>query len=143
MKRAALIALFLAGAFALLYGLGRPPSRYVLEERAAKLQSQRREQYVLLSREIARAAIAKANTKPLRAKLDATMLSNYEARLGGWDVLLAPPGAPVSQSDGWRIWGELEPWEQFDSQPMRGTWRVRVRPVTAPARLMASLGLGP
>ena len=148
MKRAVVPVVLLGAAIVLLYALGRPPSRYVVQEDARARQMARREQYYLLTREIARAALARADTAPLKAKLDAAMFAPREARLGGWIVLFLPPGALASSSGtagraGWMEWGEIEPWEPIDPRELQGTWEIRMKPVTVAARLVASLGFGP
>ncbi|MHC4451619.1 MAG: hypothetical protein ACYS0E_16035 [Planctomycetota bacterium] len=142
MKRLGIAILLLAGGFLLLMGLNGPPSRYVVEEEARTVRDARREQYYLLTREIARAAIEKADTTKLTQQLNDAMLAPEQIRRGGWELIFLPPGAKAP-SDEWLAWGEVDVAEPIDPRDLQGGWRVRVRPATALARTANACGFGP
>jgi hypothetical protein len=141
-KRALVPIALLAAAFGALLFWGRAPSRYVLETKTAEFQQERREAYVHFTREIARAALAKAPTQPLRAELDARVLRAHEQRLGGWHVAFVPPGAKPP-GPGYARWGKIDPTARGDATAIAGAWRVWMKPLTRTARLADACGVGP
>ncbi|MEM8884859.1 MAG: hypothetical protein AAGD14_12375 [Planctomycetota bacterium] len=144
MKRLLLVFTLLAGFALLLYGLGRPPSSYVLETVARERQQRRREDFIHFSQELAKVLDNEAESRRLRALLDARMLASMETQLGGWQVVFLPRGARVpKERDSWLAWGELEPALRTDPGDLLGKWRVWMRPVTLPAKVVAGLGGAP
>jgi hypothetical protein len=142
LKRLGIAISLLAGAFLLLMGLNGAPSRYVVETDVRELRDARREQYILLTREIAKASLAKQDNAALKRQLDDAMLEPEELRRGGWDVLILPPGATDPRGE-WLVWGEVDVSEEFDPRVLLGPWRVRVRPRTTLARAARAVGFGP
>jgi len=134
LKRTGVALLLLALAFGALLFWGKPPSRYVVSAEAARFQEERRRQFVLYTRAIAENAVASRPTAALKAELDRELFAPHELRLGGWRMVFLPPGAKAPKND-LRTWGEVDPAERLDSQPLRGTWTVRMEPLSWTARL--------
>jgi len=129
---------------------GRTPSDYAIEDELSRFHEQRRNRHFLLTREIARVDLARRqgaqtgnDVADLKAQLAEFLRTPRQADLGGWEALFLPAGATRPASEGWYVWGELDPSAPQDDIEIRMKVVVWLRPNSSLARAAVALNLAP
>jgi hypothetical protein len=142
-----LLPLLLAGG---LWLFGKAPSRYALEQECRRYQEERVAEEVRFQRATARliqegrdGADTAAALRGLRATHERYLLDHRRMEMGGWTVLLIPPGAaPPAPAGFYRVEGH-DPALPDDAPHLRGEMEIRLAPRGSLARLVSGLGLSP
>ena len=150
LKRLLLFPAVLVAALLVILLLGRAPSNYSIEEECRRVQYERRHRTTLLRHELARLEskrrsgdIVENDIMRVTAELHETLDKPRQADLGGWEVLVLPPGAGKPDPAGWYVWGEFDASEESDDISVRGAYLVWLRPTGRLARLAVRIGLAP
>ncbi|MHC4137298.1 MAG: hypothetical protein ACYS0K_20295 [Planctomycetota bacterium] len=129
---------------------GRAPARHALEQECRRYQQDRVAEDQRFQRERARLikdARAGADTTEAlmarRAAHERYLLDHRRLELGGWTVLLIPPGAtPPAPGDFYRAESH-DPSAPADAPHLRGAMEIWLAPRGGLARLLFRLGLSP
>ncbi len=150
LKRLVILPILLCAGFLIVLFFGRTPSNYAIEDEAARFHEERRSRHFLLTREIARVELARRqgaqtgnDVARMKGELAEYLRTPRRANLGGWEALFLPAGATRPGSEGWYVWGELDPSAPQDDIEIRMKVVVWLRPNGSLARAAVALGLAP
>ena len=142
-----------------VWALGRAPSRHALEGFYAELHADNVARYRDLQQTRARLqrkldpagdpapaserATLQREVAALSLRMDEALREAFPRRMVGWEVLFIPPGADRASTQGYTGVAPFDPSTTEDPPPLRGPVEIWLRPASAPARWIFSLGLGP
>lgn len=137
-----LLVLLAAGG---LWLFGRAPSRYALEQVCRRYQDERMREEHRFQRESGQLlADGRAEDLPaLRAAHERYLLGHKRLEMGGWTVLLVPPGATPPAVAGFHRAAGHDPSLPDDAPHLRGEMEIWLAPRGLLARAVAWLGLSP
>ena len=142
-----LLPLLAAGV---LWLFGKAPSRYALEQECRRYQEERVLEEHRFRRESGRliedgraGADTKAALAARRAAHERYLLDHRRLEMGGWTVLLIPPGATPPPAGDFHRAASHDPSLSDDAPHLRGGMEIRLAPRGGLARLVSRLGLSP
>lgn len=130
---------------------GRAPARFALEQECRRFLDERvaeerrfQRDSERLVRDI-RAGVEDADRRlqARRAAHERYLLTPKRLEMGGWEVLLIPPGAAPPAPAGFVRAESHDPSLPDDAAHLRGAMEIWLAPRGALARLLAGLGLSP
>jgi hypothetical protein len=129
---------------------GKAPSRYALEQQCGRYREERVAEEVRFQRDSARLVRdgrAGADTaealRERRAVHERYLLDHRRLEMGGWTVLLIPPGAAPPAPGGFLRVESHDPSLPDDAPHLRGEMEIWLAPRGSLARLLSRLGLSP
>jgi len=128
-----------------LWLFGKAPSRYALEQQCRRYQEERVKEEHRFQRETGRLLKeGRADALPaLRAAHERTLLEHKRLEMGGWIVLLIPPGATPPAPAGYLREKSHDASVPDDAPHLRGEMEIWIAPRGPLARVLSWLGLSP